>query len=143
YPGANIRQDDELDSVIENPISVVPLLIRDLLQHAFESMSRTRRSSGLSRNVLRASLNFCDCCGDLVHVFFIAEQRRLRNPNGFPRRPLSVRKFLPQERVIFCGLSSRETLAILATATHIQLVQRRMTRLVRNAFRVPAGYDLF
>src|SRR5258705_9673816 len=89
---------------------------------------------------LRTLLDFSKCLYNLVYVFFIGQQRGLRNPNCFPSCPLGVRKRLLQECMLFFSLSSTQALAILPIAEHLQLMQWWIACLVRNSLRVH-GFD--
>src|SRR5437867_12596820 len=52
--------------------------------------------------------------GDLMHILFIAEQRWLRDPNGFRERALRVGERLLQERMLLSSLLASQPLAIRA-----------------------------
>ena len=81
----------------------------------------------------RVCLNFPDAGYDLLHVGFISQQRRLRNPNRLPGRTMGMRKRLAQERVLGRGLCPAQPLAVFPVAEHIQVVQWRIAGLIRNA----------
>src|SRR5882724_6838369 len=113
----------------------------DPLQHVVgRSKLASRRHSGAMRILCGqfpcALLNLSKCRHNLMDVFIIAEQRGLRNPNRFPCCPLSMWERLLQECMLFPSLCSTQTLAILAIAEHVQLVQWWIACLVRNSLRV-------
>src|SRR5579864_4986847 len=90
----------------------------------------------MSRQLFCVALYFSERCHDLVHVLLVAEQCRLRNPNCFPCGALRIRKWLLQEGVSLLARSLAQAFSIFAIAEHVQFVERWITRLVRDAFRV-------
>src|SRR5438445_3970457 len=86
--------------------------------------------------LFRVLLDFCYGCSNFVHVFFIAQQHGLREPNRFPRSFLGYWKFSLQKLVFVFGLLAAQPLAVFAISKHVQLVQRWITCLMRNAFSI-------
>src|SRR5450759_3698127 len=95
-----------------------------------------RRLRSLRSNVSRVPLNFGDCRRNFVHVLFVAQQRKLRNPDRLPCGPLGMRKRLLQEWMRFRCLADAEAFPVLPIEKTIKVVQRRITRLMRNPFSV-------
>src|ERR1700693_402498 len=90
----------------------------------------------MGRQLFGVLLDFPDRSYDFLHVALVPQQRWLRNPHRFPRRSLGMRKRLPQKAMICLGLRPAQTLAILSVAEHVQIVQRRVARLVRNTLGI-------
>src|ERR1700757_1126004 len=90
----------------------------------------------ISRNRACVALNFPDRFRNLVHIFLVTEQGKLRNPDCFPSRTLCVWEFLLQEVMLLCRLYSGQTLPVLAAPKTIQFMKWRITRLCRNSFGV-------
>src|SRR5579871_115274 len=91
---------------------------------------------GVGCNLLGIALNLPDRGRDLIHVFFIAKQRELRNPDGLPCGALRMREFLLQEIMFFRRLCAAEALPVIAIAEAVELVQRWIARLRRDAFGI-------
>src|SRR5882762_2192327 len=123
--------------------STVPL---DSLYAWFQPRYRTRSSIAgntcdrprylCSGQIFGVLLNLAQAGGDLLNIFFIPQQGWLWNPDRLPGRFLSLRKAPLQERMTLFRLLSAQPLSILAIAKHVQLVERRIARLIGDAFRV-------
>src|SRR4029077_503164 len=102
-------------------------------------------SSGLrciGGNGRRMSLDLPDRFRDLVRVVFVTQQRKLWNPDCLPRRPMCMREALLQEFVLLCRLHPAEALAIFSAAEAIQLMQRGIACLCRNAFGIQCSDEI-
>jgi len=76
----------------------------------------------MSRQLFCVAVYFSDGRNYLVHVFLVAEQRRLRNPNRFPCRALRIRKWLLQEGVSLFPSGFAQAFAIFAAAETVQFM---------------------
>src|SRR4051794_25577065 len=95
----------------------------------YDNRSSIIRNAPSASKFFRVLLDFCDRCGNFVHVFFIAQQHGLREPNRFPRSFLGYWKFSLQKLVFVFGLLAAQPLAVFAISKHVQLVQRWITCL--------------
>src|SRR6476646_1996840 len=90
----------------------------------------------MSSNLFCVDLDFADRGHNLLHIDFVSQQGKLRNPNCFPSSALGVGKRLSKEGVLGCRLRSAQPLAVFSVAKHVQIVQRRIAGLVRYAFGI-------
>src|SRR5207245_3832350 len=84
----------------------------------------------------RMVLDLLQRCRDLMHVLLISQQCWLRDPDRLPSGSVGVGKISFQERVFFLGLSAGKFLSILADIEHVEIVQRRVTRLIGNVLGI-------
>src|SRR6266704_6454917 len=84
----------------------------------------------------RMVLDLLQRCCDLMHVLLISQQCWLRDPDRLPSGSVGVGKISLQERVFFLGLSAGKFLSIFAALEHVEIVQRRVTRLRSEERRV-------
>src|SRR5215469_18053850 len=81
---------------------------------------RTRAFQCESHEFFRVFLDLTPCRGDLLHVLFVTEKRRLWNPDGFPSRTTRSWILRLQEIMRFRCLRARKPLAVLAVLKHIE-----------------------
>src|SRR3954468_17953258 len=106
------------------------------------SHSATFTVRGICSDRRGIPLNLPDRARNLVHVLIVAQKRKLRNPDGLPRRTLRVRELLLQELMLRCRLRSAQALAVFATAEAIQVMQWRIARLRRNPLGIQCGNEV-
>src|SRR5690348_5774018 len=97
-------------------------------------------SGGGAGQFAGVALNLLQRGNDFMHIFLIAQQRRLRNPYCFPGGALRLGKTAVQEIVFFFGLLAAQLLAVFAAGERIQGVQRWIAGLVGNALSLH-GFD--
>ena len=71
-----------------------------------------------------------------MHIFFIAQQRRLRYPDGFERGAVRIRITRLKKSVSLLRLRATQPSAIFAILKYIQSVDRRIACLIRDSFRI-------
>src|SRR5207302_9823506 len=84
------------------------------------------RMCGIGSNRRRILLDLPDRFRYLAHVLLVTQQRKLRNPDCLPRRPLCMREALVQDFVFLCCLGAAEAFAIFTSAQAVEYVQGRM-----------------
>src|SRR5215472_8412605 len=112
-------------------------------ENSSSSSCRARPFQCESHEFFCVFLNFRPCRGDLVHVLFVAEKRRLGNPDGFPRRTMGD-WILRLQKIVCCRrLCARKPPAVLAVLKHIERMHWRIAGLIRDPLGVHGRDQLF
>jgi len=95
----------------------------------------TRQDESGSPQFFRIFLDLAERAGNFLHIFLIAQQGRLGDPDGFPSGTVRGWVVGLEKCMVFSCLGATQSLAIFAILKNIKEMYWRITGLVRNALR--------
>jgi hypothetical protein len=100
-----------------------------------EWTDRPRQDESGSSQFFRIFLDLAERGGNFLHIFLIAQQSRLGDPDGFPSGTVRGWVVGLEKCMVFRCLGAAKPLAIFAILKNVQEMDWRITGLVRNALR--------